>query len=179
MKFSRSFSALVAISCCLVGCSSEEQLADEELANEEPSYIYIFMRHETDRPKFDYAGYDEELDEWKSEFPDEQGNSEFELFVRRVPLEVLADDEEDWRVPRFTVVDFEETISRTGDDQFALNGQLKTKIPVIIQFCSMIQSGDETGNEFPELAFEAGKHDVKFEGTITGWWKDGAEEDNL
>lgn len=172
MNILRSLSAPSAIFCCLVGCSSDEPFAAADLANEEPSYIYVVMLHETDRPKFDYEGYDEELDEWKSEYPDEQGNSEFELFVRRVPLEVLTSDEEDWRVSRYTVVDFQGTISRTGDDQFLLKGHLETKIPVIIQFVSMIQSGDETGEQFPELSFEAGNHEVEFEGTITGWWKE-------
>lgn len=170
-------SALILVFGLLQGCRSEEQIAyDESFEIEEPSYLYVVMQAENDRPKFDYQGYDEEMHEWSIKLPDENGSSPFELVVRRVPFDVLTSGEEDWRASEYNVVNFQGTITRTGKDQFALNATLKTKIPMIIQFVSMIQAGDDSGEEFPEFSFEPGSHNVEFEGTITGWWQEEDED---
>jgi hypothetical protein len=53
---------------------------------------------------------------------------------------------------------------------------METKIPVILQFCKMIEKDDDSGEEFPEISFDAGDRDVNFEGTVIAWWNE--EEDS-
>lgn len=172
----KSLHLILILSLGLHGCSSHDETGHEE-SLEPPAHIYVDILADGDRPQIEYEGDVQDVDRCVIKPSDNPGTFEFEFTVSRVPADVLFAEGDQWKAPKYVVVDWKGTAVRTADDQFSLNGQMKTDTPVIIQFRSMTKAGDNSDDDSPELSFEAGIHDVQFEGTVTGRLEDKEESD--
>jgi len=128
------------------------------------SYVYIGV-YDTDEPFVDYEG-DGAVRRMgvRQPRPKDPFTLELEAVPAEVPIETSADG-----AAQSAIVRLEGRANRTGRDGFRFVGDLECDRPVVLQFVQMLRKGDPTGETFPELAFGAGRHGVRFEGRVVGW----------
>ena len=151
-----------------VATQKEETLSKTKSQVSDSSYIYVLMKS-NDHPQLDYEG-EGLLKESSVAFTATEREYDFHLVALHLPLDetfVVGGKNDD---PKHQIVEFAGKISRSDKNCFSLKGRLVNKIPIVIQFCKILRANGDSNNEFPELSFDAGQHDVQFNGSILGWY---------
>ena len=163
----------------VIGCTGEPPSESIEPTSEErtepaperqavATYIYVGMRTD-DRPFFEYEGDGMLRSATVKPLSPEGTSFGFELIAIRLPEgeSFVLGGINDKR--RNHIVTFTGTVVRSGDDGFALKGDLHSDGAVVLQLVKILDANDSSKNEFPEWSFDAGDNSVEISGNVIGW----------
>lgn len=131
------------------------------------SHIDLWMGDDG-MPIADYEGIGEKKSRSASD-------TEVDLIAHLLPPGVSYESDELNDEPKFHVVELSANYDLGDNDTVSIEGTLHVKHPVSVRFNWMVEDGDDSDNENPMRAYEAGQHKIAFRGKVTGWaespWK--------